>query len=74
MKTYHRTSREKAQAVLTRGFEGRVRLHEMPTGRGKALLEIDLPDEALEPYGHKQGGWHVPAEVLNSLARFRFKA
>lgn len=73
MKIYHRTSREKAEAILDGGFTGRVRVHKIPTGRGKALLEIDLPEEALEPYDHKQGGWHVPAEVLNTLARFRFK-
>lgn len=74
MKVYYRTSRQKAEEILSGGFSGRVRVHKIPTGRGKAMLEIDLPEEALEHHGHKQGGWHLPAEVLNTLARFRFKA
>lgn len=72
MKVYHRTSRAKAETILSLGFTGRVRLYKMPTGRGQTVLEIDLPDEALDPHAHRLGGWHVPAEVLNRLARLRF--
>ncbi len=72
MKVYHRTSRPKAEAILAAGFSGRVRLSKLPTGRGQVTLEVDLPDEALEPHRNKGQGWTVPAEVLNRLARFRF--
>lgn len=72
MKVYLRTSRQRAESILAGGFAGRVRLYKLPTGRGQVTLEVDLPDEALEPHRHKGEGWTVPAEVLNRLARFRF--
>ncbi|GMU56993.1 MAG: hypothetical protein AMXMBFR33_61390 [Candidatus Xenobia bacterium] len=72
MKVYLRTSRARAEAILATGFSGRVRLSRLPTGRGQVTLEVDLPEEALEPHRNKGQGWTVPAEVLNRLARFRF--
>ncbi|MCE7873315.1 hypothetical protein DYH09_23470 [bacterium CPR1] len=72
MKVYLRTSRRRAQSILSGGFTGRVRLYKLPTGKGQVTLQVDLPEEALEPHRSRCEGWIVPAEILNRLARFRF--